>query len=337
MNILKFNDIILTEENAPLLTVEQIDYFNEKYKGKYTFAINWTYIVAIEDMSIEQYIDVSRNIELIHNYEYLDYSNIPEIAVDINSTSKINSVISLIASNKYTTDQDITVDDIKKFRTWLATCLLVFDQNENDQQQYNLYDDETTHMLQYYKNEMWDDVIKYLSKFTNQNFTLVSTVSTCGCNSTGSVGGTVVQTTVPTLQKSTCGCGTSYVTGNQVISNCDPINIYKKNIYLKMVNTFSNIDFWNQFTIEFITDFKRYIDNIIKLNLPLTTDKYVNAFVDCGCLTESQAEQKKNINVLDSLSKSLQFIIDNDISSHKNFIQDSLNQWSSLLYENMRW
>lgn len=337
MNIVKFKDIILTTDNAPDLTEEQRTLFNTKFKGKYTFVVNWVYVVALEDMSLDQFIETSKDTEHITEYDYLLLSDV-ELIIDFDNTYKVNSVVSYLAANKYTTDSDITIDELKKFRTWLATYLLAFDQNTEGQQQYKLYDDDTTHMLIYYKQEMYDDVIKYLSKFSDQTFTLVSTVSSCGCNSLGTVGGTTVKTLPYTnIQKTSCGCNTSTVSGTQVLNGCDPINIYRKNVYLKMVNTFSIIDFWTQFSDDFLSDFKKYIDGIIKLNLPLTTSTFVSSFADCSCLTEAEAEQQRNMSILGDLSKSIQFIIDRQIDGHKNFIQNSLSQWSSLLYEKMRW
>lgn len=337
MNLVKFKDIILTEENMPDFTPEQRDLFNSKFKGKYTYVVNWEYVIALEDISEQRFIEYSRDIELIPDDSYLRLDDI-EFAIDWETTYKANSVVSYLAANKYTTDDDITIDELKKFRTWLATYLLAFDQDTQGKQQYKLYDDDVTHMLEYYKNEMYDSVIKYLSKFSDQTFTLVSTVSSCGCNSLGTVGGTVVKTLPHTnIQKTSCGCNTATVSGNQIVNACDPVAIYRKNIYLKMVNTFSIIEFWTQFSDDFLKDFKKYVDGIIKLNLPLTTSDFVSDFADCGCLTDAQAEQQRNISILNDLSKSIQFMIDRQVDGHKNFILNSLSQWSSLLYENMRW
>lgn len=273
----------------------------------------------------------------LKDFDYISYSLLTEY-VDIEETSNANSVVLFLAANKYSSDEDITVEELKKFRTWLATYLLYFDQDDEGKQQYKIFDEETTHMLLYYKKEMYDDVIKYLSKFSDQTFTLVSTVSSCGCNSLGTVGGTVVNTLPYTnLKMTSCGCNTNALSGNKAIDRCDPIMIYRKNIYLKMVKTFSVIDFWKTFGKNFLTDFKKYIDGIIKLNLPLTTSTFISTFADCGCLNQADAEQLKNISILKDLSRSIQYLIDDQESGNKNFIQNTLQSWSSLLYESMRW
>lgn len=333
MNIIKFNDIILSAED-----MEQYELFNQKFKGKYAYAVNWSYTVSFDDISTTQYIELSKDSELLPECDYIALANIPEKAIDLDNTTKANSITLFSAANKYTSDEDIILDELKKFRKWLATYLLEFDRDKDGKLQYKLYDDETTHMLLYYENDMYDSVIKYLSKFSDQNFTVVSTVSSCGCNSLGTVGGTVVKTLPHTqIQMTRCDCNTATVSGSQAIESCNPVDIYRKNIYLKMVNTFSIIEFWNQFSDVFLNDFKKYVDGIIKLNLPLTTSTFVSTFVDCGCLSQADAEQARNISILTDLSKALQFMINKDIDGHKNFIQNTLNWWSSMLYEQMRW
>jgi len=333
MNIIKFKDVILSAED-----LEQYELFNTKFKGKYAYVVNWEFVVAIEDVSTGMFVELSRDIERVPEFDNIPLIDIPVSAIDEENTEKANSVISFLAANKYTSDDDITIDELKKFRQWLATYLLAFDQDEHGKQQYQLFDDEVTHMLLYYKHDMYDYVIKYLSKFSDQSFTLVSSVSSCGCNSLGTAGGTVVKT-IPhsQLQVSQCGCNTQALTGTQVLEGCDPVGIYRKNIYLKMYNTFSIIEFWTQFSKDFLGDFKKYIDGIIKLDLPLTSSTFVSSFADCGCLSQADAEQQRNISILRDLSKSLQHMIDDEVEGNKNFIQNSLSQWSSLLYESMRW
>lgn len=333
MNIIKFNDIILSAED-----MEQYEIFNQKFKGKYAYAVNWSYAVSFDDISTTQYIELSKDPGLLPEYDHISIVDIPAKAIDLDNTTKANSITLFSAANKYTSDEDITVDELKKFRKWLATYLLAFDRDGEGKSQYKLYDDETTHMLLYYEEDMYDQVIKYLSKFSDQSFTVVSTVSVCGCNSLGTAGGTVVKTLPHTqIQMTKCGCNTAAVSGAQTIEGCDPIGIYRKNIYLKMINTFSIIEFWRQFSDDFLNDFKRYVDRVIKLNLPLTTSTFVSTFAECGCLSQADAEQARNISILTDLSKALQFMINKDIDGHKNFIQNTLRQWSSMLYEQMRW
>jgi hypothetical protein len=43
------------------------------------------------------------------------------------------------------------------------------------------------------------------------------------------------------------------------------------------------------------------------------------------------------MEILKRLSVSLGYIRDGQINSHKNYINDALYDWSSILYEKMKW
>ncbi len=351
MNIIKFKDIILSKENAPQLTREQRELFNSTFKGKYAYAVDWLYCVPLEEMSNNEYIEASQslaneefgNIEVVEPIALKNFTNIMYSLlidyVDVEMTEEANDISLYIAANKYSSDSDITIDELKIFRRWLALYLLSFDQDETGKQQKKIFNDTTTHMLQYYAQDMYDDVIRYLNDFSSPLVSLGTVTSACGCNSIGTIGGTVTQSYIQqnVISKSNCGCDTSALSGNVSLNTCDPIFIYRKNIYMKMIEVFSNIDFWKQFSNIFLNDFKRYIDNIISNNFTLTTSQFVSVFADCGCLTQADTEQRKNQAILNDLSKSLQYIIDKQISGHRNFIMNSFVQWSSLLYEKMFW
>ena len=345
MNIVKFKDIILDAETAPQLTSEQIDLFNTKFRGRYVYSINWLYCVAIEDMSVTDYILTSQSLVEPTSFDYIDYTLLEQIVideqsiVDVDSTNTANDPTPFLVANKYAPDGDITLDELKNFRTWLAEYLLAFDQDEDGKRKNGIYSDEVTHMLEYYYRGMYDDVIKYLTSFSSPLVSLGTKTSACGCNAIGTVGGVVTKNYVQqnVVSKSNCGCDTSALAGNYTINACDPIMIYRRNVYMLMVEVFSKIDFWSQFGNIFLADFKKYIDGIIGANLPLTTSQFVSAFADCGCLSQADAEQQKNQAILKDLSRSLQYMIDSEVSGHKNFVQNSLIQWSSLLYENMQW
>ena len=102
-----------------------------------------------------------------------------------------------------------------------------------------------------------------------------------------------------------------------------------------MVLMYSNVSFWQQWSSEFINEFKKYIDNIIKCNFVLTQSPQFTGFIDCGC--QSKSEQDRAIEILKKLSLSLGYIRDGKSHRYKNFINDSLHEWSSVLYEKMRW
>lgn len=298
----------------------------EYVNGKYCYLINWKWIVPFEytlteqeteqqtfSFSKEDYIECSTNDHAPVDYpsagydEYLSYN-----LIDPNLTEKANSIVKFVEANKFTPDDDITIDELKRFRTWLAERLYTF--LSEDPQEYGF---DIMEMLNYYKQEMYDDTIKHLTTFTPKTSIDILTAT----------------------NRSTCGCqgisGVNLLTNS--LSVCDPIYIYRKAIYEKMVDTFSNIKFWTEREIEFLIEFKKYIDGIIKMNFPLYSVDYISDLYDCGCLSDADSSQERLMGMLKNLSKSLEYIINNDMSSHKNFIGDSFNKWASYLYEKMRW
>lgn len=309
MNIVKFKDVILTSETAPLLTEKQIEFFNEYLKGKYSYALNWKYAVPFEDATETEIAQLSEELTLPAEVTVasLDLSILPSEVIDIETTDHINSVSKYKSYNNFIPDSDITIDELKLFRRWLASTLLDMDADTKE------YDEKTSQMLNYYKKDMYDEVIKQLTNFrVIDNKVIFTTTSTCNC------------TPVVGAQLSTT-------------STCDPILIYRKSIYDFMVQTFSKIDFWTVLDVEFLTQFKAYIDGIIGYNLPLYTSEYVSEFADCSCINTIDPAQQALMRILKNLSTSLQYMIDRDVDGHKNFIGQTLREWSSKLYEKMQW
>lgn len=316
MNIIKLKDEIMPE-NMP-----QAQLFNKYLKGKYAYWIQMRYIVPFDFMRHEGYVACEEDLSKLlpkengklpkpYGAPCIDvYDKYIIQFVDQLETDRINNILEFRMKNRYVTDADITIEEIKKFRTWLATNILYMDQTETGIQKYIKLNETVTHILQYYKGGMYDNTIKILSEFGSLN--------------------------LPQSVSKSCGCSNiSDLILSQPTNICDPIKIYKENIYKNMVTIFSDIDFWTQWPKEFIWEFKKYIDNIIKLNLPLVDNTFNNNFVDCGCMDNDN--QSKNMDILKKLSKSLEYIYLNDIYGHKNYISDSLREWSSLLYEIMEW
>lgn len=303
MNIVKFKDIYLTQENADQLTEDEMILFNKWFKGRYAYVVNWTWCVPFDVMTEAQYVLVSEQNE-IGEYVNLLYSSVLNL-VDQSTTSRINSVELYKNLNKFVSDDEITLDELKNFRNWMAENLLEI--------RTNLLSGEFE-TLSYYKEDMFDQVIKSLSLFT-----------------------TNTQPTVTYVNQKSCNCMTSNIKSNMTITNqCDAVSEYRRGIYNRMVELFSDYTYWNDLG-GFIAEFKRYIDGIISYNLPLYTSQYVNVFDDCTCASQTDALQQRGIRAMKNLSQALQYIIDNDVTGHKNFINTSLNVFASEYYEMMKW
>lgn len=317
MNIVKFKDVILNEETAPSMTQEMRDLFNTKFRDKYVYALNWNYLIPLEEIDEGPFAILSKafckNIEDVAPEQIpvgmtiVDWAAFREYA-DFTATEKTNKTAALKEANRFSSDSEITLDELKKFRTWLAETL------------YNVLvgieEYDTVEMLNYYKLEMNDDTIKHLTHFAPS-----TTVD-------------ILNTTV----KSTCGCqGATGVNLLGSVTTCDPIYQYRKAVYEKMVSVFSEIAFWTEREEDLLIEIKKYIDGIIAHNLPLTSSQYTPDLYDCGCLSDADASQERLMNILKKLSKAFGFMIEGQVTGNRNFIGDTLNQWAAYLYERMRW
>lgn len=319
MNIIKLKDQIMSDTNP------NYEYFNKYLKGKYAYWVQTRYIVSFEYMGHEGYVACEEDISKLLQREdgsypkpygvpYIDIYE-PDIMqyVDTIETNKINSIDKFKIKNLYTADEDITIDELKNFRSWLANTLLKMDQNETGEQKNEVLNPIETHVLQYYANNMYDETIKNLTDFSNTKVIFTD------------------------INKSTCSCQNADISSlyNSELNICDPISIYRKNLYNRMVEIFSEYSFWSQWASEFINEFKKYIDNIISCNFTLSKSDWTNSFVDCTC--QDKQTQDSFIEILKNLSVSLGYIKGGQILGHKNYINDSLLKWAQLLYENMSW
>lgn len=88
--------------------------------------------------------------------------------------------------------------------------------------------------------------------------------------------------------------------------------------------------------MEFIATFKSYIDNMLKVGLIPSVDPTSGSrYVDCTCTVQDSSAAAKAI--MERLSKALGYILDCQVSGHKNYISDAFTDWSSQLYESMEW
>lgn len=313
MNIVKFRDIYL-ETNDSSLTTSDIENFNANLRGKYAYVVNWKWVVPMSKMSETEFVnasvlDSSQGTEDIPNnlipFGAIQLDKISDY-VDHSETEITNNVSRYLKLNEFVSDSDITIDDAKKFRQYLAEQLLAI--------KYEFAKGETQ-MLNYYKDNMYDSVVDSLTIFTENN-----------------------QVQLSYIGKKSCDCLTTKGLQGQVVVNgqCDPIYEYRRGVYSKMVELFSDYNYWIGLG-GLCIDFKKYIDAIIKYNLPLFTSSNINVFDDCTCASKTDSLQERGINAMKNLSLALQYIIDSDVDGHKNFINEALSVFASQYYERMYW
>ncbi len=295
MNIVKFRDVVIED-----------DIYNQELKGKYVYAVHWTYLLPLdtdiqEIIRLEKIPSLELDRPLLSTYsEYLD----------LEKTEEVNqkTVDKLLYLNNLTPDDDITIEELKIFRRWLAIQLLG-----------TVEDTKDITMLNYYANDMMDDTIHSLMNFTSTQVSIVAY---------GSAG-------IGSIKHSSCGCSSNTHSTINSSNICDAIDLYTSGIYNYMIEVFSNIEFWSS-RKEIVTEVIKYLENIIRVGLPLTSVTSTN-YIDCTCTNIDITQQELMTQLLRKLITSLGYIVDGDVAGNKYFISNTLREWSTLLYEKMFW
>ena len=318
MNIVKLKDIVMPSE------FKMSEFFNTKLKGRYAFWIQMRYIFPLESLCYQSYIKLEQldpmdflketmptHIDLYsEEYCMIDFVH---TFVDLCATEDANNIYNFIASNKYATDADIDMNHLRSFRSWLAGELLKL--NEGIYEDHlGKYTPEQIHMLEFYKNNMYNDVLKYLDIFGKSNATF----------------------NVSQSNTSSCSCCNNALNIYDItnVNSCNSSTIYINNIHKLMVSTFEDPNFWTALNVDFIKVFKLYIDNILKAGMNVNIPSKSNKFNVCSCSTSND---NNTSNILSKLSTALGYIIDNEHKGHMNFIHDALYDWAEYLYDYMSW
>lgn len=317
MNVVKFQDIILTPETSGF-TPQECDLFNSEFKAKYAYVVNWKWVVPFSSLSRQEYIAASEEDRLPSGVVSMNMTELWQFT-DITATGRANNIGKFVEMNAFAPSSDVTIADLKRFRTRVAEWVLMFRTNEDSESRPEASD---IRMLEYYKGGMEDEATARLQLFIPYASAITSIPS---------------QNTCPCHQNNT-------TTDNTAASLCDPDDIYRRGIYNVMVSYFSNPEYWLDTDADMLTMMKLYVDNIIKADFKLTTSEYDNDLIACGCGLE-EGSQAYLMAILRDLSKALQYMINelNDIDTkdryrgNRNFVAGALNKWASKLYENMEW
>ena len=326
-----------------------VEYFEENFRNSYAYVVNWQYLLPITTTTgtpwgneENTYIYFSLNPDKLHKQTLDEF--FPKILLtcfdeswyDQTTTIKLirNEQIKYDYLNQFTPDDDITIEELKRFRQWLAEILLA---NEPLIQEWPS-EDMLRIMLTYYKQNMVDTTItslNFLTPYMEQRVLVAGT-------SQQTLLGLTSQNTILGLSGISHSAGCGCTTNNGLLNYngsanvaCDPINIYRTALYNYMVETFSNLNYWTQ-QVEICIEMKKYIDGILKAGLPLSSNK-IDTFADCTCSSVDTDMELRYRKMLENLSLSLTYIIEDQISGNKNFILTSFSDWATYLYENMYW
>ena len=239
MNLIKFKDNIRPGDA----------YFNTYLKDQYAYWVRMRYVIPMSVISISDYVSLERDIDLLKtlNPIYWDLEDPSDLKayIDEVETNKINDPKTYEHHNRYVCDPDITTDEVKKFRTWLAQQLL---QNRTN----NWKEDR---VFQYYVGGMMDDTVRWFAETGNLLPTSPITTTPCGCS------------------------GGNQITNPNNLKVCDPLLIYRESIRNQMMALFSDLHFWLGLPLPLLKEIKIYLDHITRLGLQLR--KTDDRFIDC--------------------------------------------------------
>ena len=357
MNIVKFQDIVMNPDVLVGAGYAEIvdggyiwkndhpfgefsidgfcEYFNSTLRNKYAYVICWTHILPMVDNSGPipagdpfnpgdelNYVNVEMGNVFIENL--LAFKDLRPWVDQVRTLGILqNDKIKYDYLNEFTPDDDITIDELKMFRTWLASILLA-----NTPVVNNWNDPERlTTMLTYYKQDLKDATVNTLAGFAGymQESVLVANTKDNKPN-------------LASLALSAgCGCngGVRSVGNISAVSGCDPLQMYRNAIYNYMVETFSNMDYWMG-QVEICVEMKKYLEGILKVGLPLGS-KIIDPLADCECNTMDADSQVRYRRMIEALIQSLTYIIEGSVSGNRNYISTAFSNWATYLYEYMYW
>lgn len=319
--------------------VDFCDYFNSVLRNKYAYAIHWMYVMPmiseVDGKSIPvgdpfnpgvEVNYVNAELETVEISQLLKFVDLREWMDQVRTLSVLqNDKIKYDYLNEFTPDDDITIDELKVFRTWLASILLANTPVVNNWPNSEML----ITMLTYYKQNLEDTTTGILAGFAKY---MMENVLVAGTTVKG------IQVNLASLGISSgCGCsgGVQGVGNVAAVTGCNPLQMYRNAIYNYMVETFSNVDYWME-QVEICVEMKKYLEGILKVGLPLGS-KIIDPYADCGCNTLDSDSQTRYRKMIEALIQSLTYIIEGKVSGNRNYVATAFANWATYLYEYMYW
>ena len=276
--------------------------------------------------------------------------------IDLTKTDEANNVDFYKSYNTHVIESDVVQEDVERFRTWLDQLLIdvnyeyyklvnsvyvLFNPTLDEKHSAVLVDelpdpttenpplivklnnlnvidwtDDQKHVLDYYANNMYDDVLKWTLIYGKREITTTLTTNTlknCGCS-----GGSDISSLY-----------------NSVLHVCNPESIYRAGLKQGMVEILTDIDIWNKVPATLKDTIIKYLSAIIQLGLNCDKDPSSDIY-NCECLNNTSADSLFTQSIK-QLIQAFEYLRDEDITNHKNYIYNTLSVWANDYYEKMQW
>lgn len=302
---------------------------SEKFPGQYVFLTHWTFIYPLSEanqkiaIGMETYNEYMIEQELSKNdIEYFKLTNETLDWIDWTETERINSIYTYLKLNKQApAPDDIPVEFVKQFRLWFANFVLDNTLVDfNDEKSLTDYQKRIKAILKYWAADMNTPLIKELELFYNNTIsTVTNTAVSCGCG--GTTGTSMNLNIFPGTFK------------------CNPIDELYKSYINNTVSILSDIQgFWKEFfTTDMIDWVIRYLEYIIKYNLPLNFNSaYNGSQLTCSMtnkLAELNAESKQ---MIENIITSLNLIKECRENEQFNFVNKAMTNFGKI-YPYLQW
>lgn len=306
MNIVKFNERKISSLLG--LTPEEVDIYNDSFRGKYCYAINMDRVYMMcpagEEDNIygvrpQDYINYERGILPSHPVISLPFKPLESLIVgDDIFAPHIPSPTDLMEKRNAEFEQrkDIPIDDLRRFRM-IISLLMINGVNNGCLPEIRTCP-RKMEMLKYYVEDMNNDTVTILGAFekgASEDLISLSptTTSSCGCSSQHHV-----EISLPGY------------------NTCNAVDRYRMLIKSYMLDTFSDIEFWKyirdnySIVIERIID---YIDGIRHSNLSIF--RHTSPLdLNYTCATISYDKEGKFKSDLENISNAFRLILNKDYS-----------------------
>ena len=287
--------------------------------------------------------------EWLEDDEYIDWTG----------TQEANDVDKFLTYNTYIPDGDITMDDLRRFRTWVAESLFAFGfkyyQLTHEESAYHYEEVSSLSLSQMLSalevkeipmvaDELSPALLKIRSSalvdFSDNDYIALNyymnNMSDAATEILGSTSGLSVSAGASAVVP--CGCaGSTNISSLYDLSalTCDSLAAYRADIKNIMVALLTQLEMWESLPTTYLQEMIKYLHGILTADFDLTSEDDDNVY-GCECMKSNTAQEAARY-ILRQLIQTFEWIINNQADGHRTSIYNTLENWATNLYEHMQW